>query len=47
MSETDEKILAFFSELIPKLSETEKARLLAFGEGLADVVGQSEEVAGE
>ena len=35
MSEKEKKILETFSEVVPKLSEIDKERLLAFGEGLA------------
>lgn len=34
MSENEKKILKTFGELIPKLSETEKEKLLSFGEGM-------------
>ncbi len=35
MSETEKKILATFEEVLPKLTESEKERLLYFGEGMA------------
>lgn len=34
MSENEKKILKTFGELIPKLTETEKEKLLSFGEGM-------------
>ncbi len=34
MSDKEKKILNTFGELIPKLSETEKEKLLSFGEGM-------------
>lgn len=40
MSEKDARILDVFAQLIPKLDEKEKATILAFGEGMAFVVGQ-------
>ena len=35
MSEKEKKIMETFGKVIPDLSETEKERLLAFGEGIA------------
>lgn len=35
MSEKEKKILETFGKVIPDLSEMEKERLLAFGEGIA------------
>lgn len=35
MSEKDKKIMETFGKVIPQLSELEKERLLAFGEGMA------------
>lgn len=35
MSEKDKCIMDIFGKVIPQLSEMEKERLLAFGEGLA------------
>lgn len=40
MSEKEKKILETFGKVVPELSELEKERLLAFGEGLAFKVGQ-------
>ncbi|WP_201757278.1 hypothetical protein [Colidextribacter sp. OB.20] len=34
MSEKDKKIMEPFGRIIPQLSETEKEKLLAFGEGM-------------
>ena len=34
MTDKEEKILQTFAEIIPKLSETDKERLLMFGEGM-------------
>lgn len=34
MSEKEERILATFKEVIPKLTELQKERLIGFGEGL-------------
>ena len=44
MSEKEKKILETFGKVVPELSELEKERLLAFGEGLAFKVGQQYEV---
>lgn len=41
MSETERKILETFEKVIPKLSETQKERLLGFGEGMAFKAEQS------
>lgn len=38
MSEKETKILDIFGKAIPKLSELEKEKLLAFGEGMAFMV---------
>ena len=38
--EKEKKILETFGKVVPELSELEKERLLAFGEGLAFKVGQ-------
>ena len=35
MSEKDKKIMDTFARLIPELSDFEKEKLLAFGEGMA------------
>ena len=35
MSDKDKKIMDTFGKVIPELTETEKERLLAFGEGMA------------
>jgi len=35
MSEKDKKIMETFGKVIPKLSDLEKEKLLAFGEGMA------------
>lgn len=40
MSEKEKKILETFGKVMPELSELEKERLLAFGEGLAFKVEQ-------
>lgn len=40
MSEKEKKILNTFGRVIPELSELEKERLLAFGEGMAFKVDQ-------
>lgn len=34
MTEKEEKILKTFEEVIPKLTDMEKAQLISFGEGL-------------
>ena len=34
MTDKEQKILQTFAEIIPKLSETDKERLLMFGEGM-------------
>ena len=39
MTDSDRKILTIFMKIIPKLSEQDKERLLAFGEGLCFKVG--------
>lgn len=40
MSEKEKQILETFGRVVPELSELEKERLLAFGEGLAFKVTQ-------
>ena len=35
MSEKDKKIMDTFGEIVPHLSELDKEKLLAFGEGMA------------
>lgn len=40
MSEKGKKILEAFGKVIPDMSEMEKEKLLAFGEGLAFMVDQ-------
>lgn len=35
MSEKEQKILETFGKVIPEMSEMEKEKLLAFGEGMA------------
>lgn len=40
MSEKGKQILETFSKAIPSLSEMEKEKLLAFGEGMAFMVDQ-------
>ena len=35
MSEKEQKILETFGKVIPEMSELEKEKLLAFGEGMA------------
>ena len=37
MSEREQQILKTFADVIPKLSENEKNRLLGYGEGMAAV----------
>lgn len=43
MSEKQKEILETFEKVIPKLSEAEQDRLLAFGDGMAFMKGQQEE----
>ncbi len=43
MSEREKKILETFSKAIPGMSELEKEKLLAFGEGMAFMVNQKQE----
>ena len=46
MSERESKILETFEKVLPSLSELERERLLAFGEGMAfkaESAGQSTE----
>lgn len=45
MSEKETKILDTFGEAIPKLSELEKEKLLAFGEGMAFMVERKDSTA--
>lgn len=40
MSEKEKKILDIFGALIPKMSDLDKERLLAFGEGMALMVAR-------
>lgn len=40
MTEKEQKILDTFGKIIPNLSELEKEKLLAFGEGMAFKVNQ-------
>lgn len=40
MSEKQKKILEAMNKLVPQLSELDQERLLAFGEGLAFIVGR-------
>lgn len=40
MSEKDKKIMDTFGRVIPKLSEFDKEKLLAFGEGVALMAGR-------
>ena len=35
MTDKEKKILEVFGQIIPKMSELEKEKLLAFGEGMA------------
>lgn len=35
MSEKDKRIMSTFERVVPKLSEADKEKLLAFGEGFA------------
>lgn len=37
MSEKEKQILEHFGEILPKLNEMEKEKLLSFGEGMAFV----------
>ncbi len=43
LSEKEEKILATFKEVIPKLSELQKERLLGLGEGLEYAMNRAKE----
>ena len=45
MSEKETKILDTFGKAIPKLSELEKEKLLAFGEGMAFMVERKDSTA--
>lgn len=40
MSDKEKQIMDVFSQIVPKLSELDKEKLLAFGEGLAFKVKQ-------
>lgn len=42
MSEQEKKIMDAFEQVLPKLSESERERLLAFGEGMAFKAGATE-----
>lgn len=46
MSEKDKKIMETFARVIPVLSEVEKEKLLAFGEGMAFKADQQRAQAG-
>lgn len=46
MSEKDKKIMETFGRIIPQLSDLEKEKLLAFGEGMAFKVDQQRAQAG-
>lgn len=46
MSEREKKILDTFSKAIPGMSDLEKEKLLAFGEGMAFMVEQKKESEG-
>lgn len=43
MTDTDKKILDTFKELLPELSDPDKEKVLAFGEGMAFVINQNKE----
>lgn len=43
MSEKGKKILDIFSKTIPDMSELEKEKLLAFGEGMAFMVNHNKQ----
>lgn len=45
MSEKERQILETFSRLIPRLSDLEKEKLLAFGEGLGFAIDHGNEEA--
>lgn len=47
MSEKTEKIIDTIGEIIPKLSDLEKEKLLAFGEGMLFMKEVSEQKGGE
>lgn len=40
MSEKDKRIMETFGEVVPQLSELDKEKLLAFGEGIALMAGR-------
>ncbi len=40
MSETEKKIMAIFSEVIPTMTEREKERMLDFGDGMRFMASQ-------
>jgi hypothetical protein len=42
MSDKEKRILEVFGQTIPKMTELEKERLLAFGEGIAFFKSQQE-----
>lgn len=44
MTEKEQKILETFADIIPKLSEMDKERLLMFGEGMRFKIEQSKPV---
>lgn len=46
MSEKDKKIMDTFGRIIPELSELEKEKLLAFGEGMAFKADQQRQKGG-
>lgn len=45
MTEKEQKILDTFADIIPKLSELDKERLLMFGEGMRFKIEQSKSIA--
>lgn len=47
MSEKEKQILEHFGEILPKLSEMEKEKLLSFGEGMAFVKSGAAETINE
>lgn len=47
MSEKEKKILDTFGKAVPGLSDLEKEKLLAFGEGMAFVIDQRKAGAGK
>lgn len=46
MSEKDKKIMEVFGSIIPQLTDMEKEKLLAFGEGMAFKADQQRAKAG-